>query len=93
MTNGFSKRHAYGEIGLAETFKHPLAWNAKIWTAHTENGDQRLLVIITTMGLEKNHPRYKKNLIEKLSDAARDYVAERKLSGFMLVNRPRDWKD
>jgi hypothetical protein len=75
-------------------FIHPLARGAKIWTARNQDdGEQRILVIVTTIPLDASQRRYKKSLVERLSRAARDYLAESKEAGsFVLINRLRDWK-
>ena len=75
-------------------FLHPLARGAKVWTARNpDDSEQRILVIVTTIPLEANQKRYKKSLVERLSRAARDYLAESKEAGsFVLINRLRDWK-
>jgi hypothetical protein len=75
-------------------FSHPLARAAKVWTAKANDGaEQRVLVIITTIPLEPNDKGYKKSLVERLSRAARDYLAESKdASSYVLANRTRDWK-
>lgn len=75
------------------TFAHPLARAAKVWTARAADGsEQRVLVIVTTIPLEAGHKGYKKGLVEKLSRAARDHIAEAQDAGsFMLINRLRDW--
>ena len=75
-------------------FSHPLARSAKVWTAVAfDGGEQRVLVIVTTIELEPNHKGYKKALVERLSRAAREYLADSKeAAAFMLIPRPRDWK-
>jgi hypothetical protein len=74
-------------------FSHPLARGAKVWTAR--NGDekeQRVLVIVTTIPLDSHHKGYKKALVDKLSRAAREHLAESKdAEAFVLINRLRDW--
>jgi hypothetical protein len=74
-------------------FAHPLARGARVWTARTgDDAEQRILVIVTTIALDAQHEGYKKSLVEKLSRAARDYLAASKeAEGFMLINRLRDW--
>jgi hypothetical protein len=74
-------------------FIHPLARGAKVWTAKSgEDGEQRILVIVTTIPLDSQHKGYKKSLVEKLSRAAREHLADSKeAEGFMLINRLRDW--
>ena len=74
-------------------FSHPLARAAKVWTAKTHDGDeQRVLVIVTTIPLEPGDKGYKKSLVERLSSAARDYLADSNEAAlFLLVNRARDW--
>ncbi len=75
-------------------FSHPLARAAKVWTAKThDGGEQRVLVIVTTIPLEPNDKGYKKSLVERLSRAARDYLADSKdAASFLLMSRMRDWK-
>jgi hypothetical protein len=76
------------------TFSHPLARAAKVWTAKThDGGEQRILVIVTTIPLEPQDKGYKKSLVERLSRAAGDYLADSKdATSFLLVSRTRDWK-
>jgi hypothetical protein len=75
-------------------FSHPLARAAKVWTAKAhDGGEQRVLVIITTIPLEPNDKGYKRSLVERLSRAARDYLADsNEAPSFMLASRMRDWK-
>ena len=75
-------------------FSHPLARAAKVWTAKANDGsEQRVLVIVTTIPLEPDDEDYKKSLIERLSRAAHDYLADsNEAASFLLVNRLRDWK-
>jgi hypothetical protein len=74
-------------------FSHPLARAAKVWTAKAhDGGEQRILVIVTTIPLEPNDKGYKKSLVERLSRAARDHLAEsNEAASFLLMNRLRDW--
>jgi hypothetical protein len=75
------------------TFSHPLARAAKVWTAKAHDGaEQRILVIVTTIPLEPEHKGYKKSLVERLSHAAQEYLAESNEAAlFLLVSRARDW--
>jgi hypothetical protein len=75
------------------TFSHPLARASKVWTAKTEDGgEQRVLVIITTIPLEPGDKGYKKSLVERLSRAAHDHLAHSKeAASFLLMSRLRDW--
>ena len=74
-------------------FSHPLARAAKVWTAKTHEGaEQRVLVIVTTIPLEPGDKGYKKSLVERLSRAARDYLADsNEAPSFLLMSRLRDW--
>lgn len=74
-------------------FSHPLARGAKVWTAKAHDGsDSRVLVIITTMPLDPGQKGYKKALVERLSRAARDYLADSdEAASFLLMSRMRDW--
>ena len=75
------------------SFSHPLARAAKVWTAKAhDGGDQRVLVIITTIALDPGEKGYKKSLVERLSRAARDHLADsNEAASFMLMHRMRDW--
>jgi len=74
-------------------FSHPLARAAKVWTAKNNDGvEQRVLVIVTTIPLEPNDQGYKRSLVERLSRAAHDYLADSKeAASFLLMSRLRDW--
>ena len=65
-----------------------------MWTAKAEDGaEQRVLVIVTTISLEPGDKGYKKSLVDRLSRAAHDYLADSKdAASFMLLSRLRDWK-
>jgi hypothetical protein len=75
------------------SFVHPLARAAKVWTARgKDDSEQRVLVVVTTVPLDPGHKGYKKSLVEKLSRAAREHLAESKdAESFVLINRLRDW--
>jgi hypothetical protein len=81
-------------IGAAMTFSHPLARSAKVFVANGRDGtDQQILVIATTAELDPQSERYKKCLVEKLSAAARDYVARSdRVTAFLLMNPMKDWR-
>jgi len=76
------------------SFVHPLARGAKVWAARgPDDSEQRILVIVTTVPLEAGHKGYKKSLVEKLSRAAREHLAESKeADSFVLISRLRDWR-
>jgi hypothetical protein len=76
------------------SFNHPLARGAKVWTAAGgEDHAHKILVIVTTIPLEPDQKGYKKSLVERLSHAAREHLAETKEApSFVLINRLRDWK-
>ena len=65
-----------------------------MWTAKAPDGaEQRVLVIVTTISLEPGDKGYKKSLVDRLSRAAQDYLANSKdAASFMLLSRLRDWK-
>ena len=75
------------------TFSHPLARAAKVWQAKThDGGEERLLVIVTTIALDEKSKEYKKGLVERLSGAAQKYLADSAAANaFVLINRLRDW--
>jgi hypothetical protein len=75
------------------SFIHPLARAAKVWFGRgNDSSEQRILVIVTTIPLDAHQKGYKKSLVEKLSRAAHDHLAESKeADSFVLINRLRDW--
>jgi hypothetical protein len=75
------------------SFVHPLARGAKVWTARgKDDSEQRVLVVVTTVKLDPAEKGYKRSLVDKLSRAAREHLAESKdAESFVLINRLRDW--
>jgi hypothetical protein len=78
---------------MTKRFIHPLARAARIWSADGHDGsEQRILVIVTTMELDPNHKRYQKKLVEKLSHAAKEYLAQSSdATGFLIMNPMSHW--
>jgi hypothetical protein len=74
-------------------FVHPLARGAKVWTAKSrDGGEQRVLVIVTTIALDPRKKGYKKSLVERLSLAAEEHLANSSdAASFMLMSRLREW--
>ena len=75
-------------------FSHPLARGAKVWPARFRDGKvQRILVVVTTIELDPEKGRYKKETVEHLAAAAQEYLAgSAEADGYMLLNRLRDWQ-
>ena len=60
-----------------------------MWIAKThDGGEQRVLVIVTTIPLGPNDKGYKKSLVERLSRAARDYLADFERSRLVPADEP-----
>jgi hypothetical protein len=59
----------------------------------SQDGSERhVLVIQTTLELDPESDKYKKKLVNRLSDEAAAYVAELfEVADFILINRPKDW--
>lgn len=74
-------------------FTHPLARAANILTADLGDGlTKRILVIVTNAELDQSSRKYKPDNIERLSEAAREFLQETSSAdGFLLANRMRDW--
>ena len=74
-------------------FSHPLARSASVFTAKNNDGSEyRVLAIVTTLELDPKSQNYKRLFVEKLSRAARDYLADSdEAAAFVLMNRPTDW--
>ena len=70
-------------------FSHPLARGAKVWTAKAhDGGEQRVLVVVTTIPLDPGEKGYKKSLVERLSRAAGDYLADFEGSRLLHAHAP-----
>jgi hypothetical protein len=82
----------HGEAAME--FTHPLARAAKVWPMRSRDGhDQKVLVIVTTLTLDAESESHKPKLVERLSAAAQNFLATSKeATGFVLINRLRDWK-
>jgi hypothetical protein len=87
------RSRGWSNSGHFMSFVHPLARAAKVWIASgKDDSEQRVLVVVTTVPLDPAHKGYKKSLIEKLSRAVREHLAESKeAESFVLINRMRDW--
>jgi hypothetical protein len=74
-------------------FSHPLAKGARIIAVHSPNGAARLvLVVLTTIDLDRKGRRHSRAAIEKLSAAVRGFLAESgEAAAFILTDRARDW--
>ncbi|WP_282585203.1 hypothetical protein [Lichenifustis flavocetrariae] len=74
-------------------FTHPLAREAKVWPlAGLQGAPHDILVVITTLDLERTSKRFKADKVQKLTAAARAWIDETKVaSDVLLINRPRDW--
>jgi hypothetical protein len=77
------------------TFSDPLARSARVFTArNNDGGEYRVLSIVITLELDPKSHDYKKPLVEKLSRAAKDYLAgSSEATAFILMNKPGDWGD
>jgi hypothetical protein len=62
------------------------------WPSRVIGSERRILVIVTTIVLDPKNDRYDDRLVERLSRAAKGYLAlSCKATAFVLMNRPRDW--
>ncbi len=80
---------------MSTAFKHPLARDAKIWpTGGLSDLSKRILVVITTLELDRDHKRFKADKVQRLADAAGEWVQQNGTAAddFMLISRPRDWE-
>ena len=74
-------------------FSHPHAKGAKVIAINRPNGGVRLvLVVLTTIDLDRKGRRHSRAAIERLSAAIRGYLAESgEAVAFVLTDRARDW--
>jgi hypothetical protein len=79
---------------MTKGFVHPLARAARVWPAESHDGaEQRILVIVTTMELDPKHKGYQKKLVEKLSHAAKEYLAQSSdATEFLIMNPMSHWR-
>jgi hypothetical protein len=77
----------------SDDFFTPSRKGASIFTANDCDGNKHhVLAIVTTLELDPESHNYKRPFVEKLSKAARKYLAESgKATAFVLMNRPSDW--
>jgi hypothetical protein len=75
------------------SFSHPLAKKAKLWPMRSQDGSViSVLVVVTTLALDPEHENYRKKLVNRLSDAVSEYLAENPaVANFILINRVKDW--
>jgi hypothetical protein len=78
---------------MTKRFIHPLARTARVWRAEGHGSEQRILVIVTTVELDPKHKRYNKKLVEKLSHAAKEYLAQSSdATEFIIMNPMSHWR-
>ena len=76
------------------SFNHPLARDAQVWSTGGKKGKvKRLLVIITALELDEDHPKHKKDKVTELSKAASEWIDEnpQESEDFILMSRPKKW--
>jgi hypothetical protein len=75
------------------SFIHPLAKKARTWPMTSRDGsERRVLVIITTLTLDPESEHYKKKLVDRLTDAACEYLSENAdITDFIFINRMKEW--
>lgn len=76
------------------SFSHPLARDAHIWsTGGKKSKSKPMLVIITTLALDKDHKNYKADKVAKLREAASQWIDENEDSAvdYIVMNRPKKW--
>ena len=83
----------FRKLPLTKEFSHPLARTARVWTTQNLDGsERRVLVIVTTMELDPSGRHYKKKLVDKLSQAASEHLAQSSVaSAFVIMNPMRQW--
>ena len=77
---------------MTKSFSHPLARRTGVWATHVDGKNRDVLVIVTTLELDKKRPRYQRGLVDKLSRAAEALAKAKGIDSIMLINRPRDWR-
>lgn len=75
-------------------FSHPLARDAKIWQSGGLSGPPRpLLVVVTSIALSSNQPRFKQKSFNRLTSAIEEWIGANPntASDYILINRPKTW--
>ena len=70
-------------------FSHPLARRAKLWQAETLTGEvKQVFVIETTLELDHGHKKFKRDKVDRLREAAKDFASQYfpVVSEFVLMN-------
>ena len=58
-------------------FAHPLARAARFWVEESlDNGLNDVFVVTTTLELDPGHKKFKKDKIDRLRDAAKEFLHE-----------------
>ncbi len=73
-------------------FAHPLARQSRVRRMVTRDGNaQNVLVVATTLELNPDHKRFKKDKVSHLGEAAMEYISEHpeKAAGYVLVQFPK----
>jgi hypothetical protein len=78
---------------MVKVFKHPLARKATSATLRRrDGGEDEVLIIVTTLKLDAAAEGYNAKTVERLHDAAKAFIAEtERLTGYVLVNRAKEW--
>lgn len=75
-------------------FSHPLARDAKVWSSGGLAGPPRpLLVVVTSISLSPEQPRFKQRSFDRLTSAVKDWIGANPdtVSDYILINRPKTW--
>lgn len=76
------------------TFAHPLARTTHIVSTGGIGGKiKRILVIITKLQLDRDHPKFKEDMVKRLSASAEGWIKEHfdEVDDYILMNRPKKW--
>ncbi len=76
------------------TFNHRLARAAKVWPAEVTGGQTlQILVVVTTLDLDRTSEHHNPEMVERLSIAAQEYVeGTDDVDGFLIATRAMDWE-
>ena len=78
---------------MKKPFTHPLARKATLARAHRRDGSQvNSLLIVTTLELDPEAKGYRAKNVERLHEAAREYLAQvPEIASYAVLARPKDW--
>jgi hypothetical protein len=87
--NGAQSNSEWASKEVRVKFSHPLARAGRFWRADSiDEGGHDVFVVVTTLELDSGHKKFKPAKVDKLREAAKDFVREQNTDAreILLVN-------